>query len=147
MALADEVAGLELKAYVNQPGWSHIADGSYAAAATEIETQLRSSDLMEQIVAYNNLCVARTMLRDFTAAESACDTAVARAKTWERQLGNFNRSASSTALSNRGVLNVLRGNPQEAIADLERASASGSSALMASERNLAYIGRGVADID
>jgi tetratricopeptide (TPR) repeat protein len=137
-ALAQDSSGLELRAYIGEPGWSHIADGSYTEAAKEIQSMLRSADLMEQIAAYNNLCVATTMLREFEAAESACDSAVNRAKRYERQYGNRDRSASSTALSNRGVLNILLGNPDGALADLERASAFNRSDSMAPEGNLAY---------
>ncbi len=139
LAQAEDSSGLELRAYVDQPGWSHIVEGSYAEAAEVIEARLRSVDLIEQIAAYNNLCVARTMLRELEAASAACNSAVNRAKIYERRYGNHDRSATSTALSNRGVLHILMGDAENAIADLERASASNNEIWMTPERNLAFV--------
>ena len=137
---AADTPQLELSAWLDEPGGSLIASGDYLEAASSIELRLRSARPLDKVIAYNNLCVAKTMLGEFDAAESACNAAVTRARSYERSLRFRDRSASAKALSNRGVLNVLTGDLQQAFVDLEKASARSRDASMAPARNLAWLG-------
>ena len=140
-AVAQSTSQLELKAYLNEPGGPEIMEGLYADAEELIETKLSSLKSLDALVAYNNLCVARTMLGEFETAELACNAAVRRAKEMERRTRSRSDRPSATALNNRAVLSIVQGDFERAIADLERASPLERSDRMAQARNLAYIGQ------
>ena len=139
-AFADASEALELSAFENEPGGPQTLSGQFMEAAEIIEQRISRLHSTDKLVAFNNLCVARTMMREFEAAIAACDRAVKQARHLSSTRRTNDRSAHVKALNNRGVLNVLRGSPDAAISDLGRAAnMSIDPDLSAPERNLTYI--------
>jgi Flp pilus assembly protein TadD len=137
---AAEATSFELGAYLNQPGGKQIAERDYASAIRSASLWKSAPGAIDPLVAATNLCVAYTATGAFSEARGACDRAVelARREDAGTSLRSRGETATSRALSNRGVLRALTGNSAGAASDL-RAAAKLKTPWSAVERNLAYL--------
>jgi hypothetical protein len=139
-AQAEGAAAYELASYSNGPGGKELAIGDYAATIARTSVAA-GPDLLTRMIAATNMCVAQTATRAFAAARTSCDRAVelARQVDGPMQRGIRQRtSATARALSNRGVLRALSGDPTSAARDL-RAAAPGSGSWQGAAQNLARL--------
>lgn len=128
----------ELGSYLNSPGGKQIAARDYAGAIKSASSAGGLSAI-EPLVAATNLCVAHTATGAFAEAREACKRAVELAHREDRISGRFpSETASSRALSNRGVLRALTGDSAGAAGDF-REAAKLRAPWSAAERNLAYL--------
>ena len=130
----------ELGYYEDWPGGKELAAHDYAAAIAAASRSGSSADPLIALIGSTNLCVAYTKTGAFKEASKACDAAVTLARSVDSPLvRSLSRdSATSRALSNRGVLRALRGDAARATSDLRAAQKSfGSSEVPA--RNLAHL--------
>jgi Flp pilus assembly protein TadD len=136
---AADATSFELGAYVNWPGGKEIVAGDYASAIKTARAN-GSSNSIDVLVATTNLCVAYTATGAFTEARGACDHAVELARREDAiDLRPFKGgTATSRALSNRGVLRALSGDSTGAASDL-RAAAKLKEAFPAAGSNLAHL--------
>ena len=137
---AEGAAVYELASYSNGPGGKELAMGDYANAMAR-SSAAGMTDIETRLVAATNLCVAQTASRAFAAARTSCDRAVelARRIDGSEQRGiRRGPSATARALSNRGVLRALSGDPTGAARDL-RAAATQSGSWNAAASNLAHL--------
>jgi hypothetical protein len=140
LAHAEGAAAYELASYSNGPGGKEVATGDYAAAITRASLA-GAADLRTRLVAATNLCVAQTASRAFAAARSSCDRAIElahRVDGTEQRGIRRGTSATARALSNRGVLRALSGDPTGAARDL-RAASMESGAWNGAAQNLAHL--------
>jgi hypothetical protein len=130
----------ELGSYLNHPGGKEIAARDYASAIKTASVWKSSAGVMDPLVVATNLCVAYTATGAFPEARGACDRAVELAR--RADAGSSIRvptgTATSRALSNRGVLRALNGDAAGAATDF-RAALKRKEAWAAAERNLAYL--------
>ena len=90
-------------------GTSDLQSGNMDKAITKLKTRLRLRIHRQRAPVLANLCVAYTMKRDFESAEKYCNESIENGWT----LG--------LAYSNRGVMNIARGDIFAAHADFEAA--------------------------
>ena len=150
------VAGLSLNANAAPADYSMVVyedsrlakgvmSGDYDTIKTTVAAlEARGSDDFHTL---NNLCVAYTMTKAFSKAESACDAAVGEDGTPDalfdtdiafgsaRPRKTEARNREAVALSNRGVLRAVTGDMVGAREDFERAAAT-SDTVDAAEINL-----------
>lgn len=122
-------ANYEMAFFSDSAHGSKIQSGKYDQAVEKITAKVHGSGSLQ---VKTNLCVAYTKAGDIAAAESACDAAVAAAKTFRkiRRSSFAVETAAQTraryvaiALSNRGVLNAVKGKFEAARADFDAALA------------------------
>ncbi|HEX7060477.1 MAG TPA: hypothetical protein VF200_00815 [Woeseiaceae bacterium] len=144
IAALPRIAGAEyeLSSYTDPPGGAEIARGDYAAAITAASRRVRWPGVETALVAATNLCVAHTVRREFEAATAPCNEAVALARRSEPTRGVHARTntALARALSNRGVLRALAGDPEGAARDF-RAALRRTRSWDGPERNIAQLER------
>jgi hypothetical protein len=135
---AAERTAFEMGAYTNEPGGSDITKGDYAAAiAAAKHVPMYNSET--SLIALTNLCVAYTITRVFEKATTACDGALTLAKAIDASIQlPLTHAATIRALTNRGVLRAVSGDPLRAAADFRAASGMRGS-WQAPGRNLAYL--------
>ena len=122
-------ANYEMAFFTDSAEGSKILSGSYQKAIDKITQKIHGDDSLH---VKTNLCVAYTKAGDIAAAEAACDAAVVAAKSFRKvRRSGFAVETSSQvrsrymaiALSNRGVLNAVKGNFAAARADFDAALA------------------------
>ncbi len=140
---ADSVA-FHVSVHDDHVGSSEILAQDFAKGARRTQAALR----MEQSVSghsassaelYNNLCIARIKVNNLKKARSTCKKAVSHAMQMVAGIGQNPKSLKrikAAALSNRGVLNMLEGNLDRALADFTKASVL-SPALETVQLNMA----------
>lgn len=142
-AVGAEPLKLELIAYLDRPGGRQIVEEKYYEAIDLAETQVASRKALHRLVAYTNLCVAYTMVGNFTTAKDACEVALDLAKQEDRSTrpsrGNWPMPTVARALSNRGVVEVMLGDTSAAMEDFAAADALDPSTWKAPKRNMAYV--------
>ena len=133
-------SSFEMASYSNWPGGKEIEAGDYDAAIAKTAHGAWRLDETSYLVASTNRCVAYTVKREFAAAESACAKAITLAvRADNMRYHRFPReSATSKAVTNRGVLRALSGNSIGAANDFRKAAAM-RGADEAPNRNLAYL--------
>jgi len=132
---ADQPNKFVMTAYTNGVGGENIVNGNYHAAIEQTQ-RAESTDTMTA----SNQCVAYTMSGQFSAARTACDTAVwsARddvrdiqaAQLWDQQRRQQNLAI---AYSNRSVLDWLSHNDAAAHRDLSKAGTAAPGTAVVSE--------------
>jgi Flp pilus assembly protein TadD len=140
LGAAAEGTSFELGSYLNYPGGKEIAARDYAGAIKSASMAKGHTGISHPLVAATNLCVAYTATGAFPEARSACDRAVELAHREDviASRAFTKETATSRALSNRGVLRALNGDSPGAASDF-RAAAKLRAAWAAAERNLAYL--------
>lgn len=135
-----EGAAFEMASYLDSPGGREVAAGDYAAAIAKATSGASHFHATSPLVASTNLCVAYTVTGVFEAAQNACAKAVTLAKRLDDMPHRrFARStATSKALTNRGVLRAVSGDSAGAATDFRKAAAM-RGADSAASRNLAYL--------
>ncbi len=122
-------ANYEMAFFSDSAQGSKILSGKYGQAIEKITTKIHGGDSLH---VKTNLCVAYTKSGDIAAAEVACNDAVAAAKTFRKvRRSGFSVETSAQVraryvaitLSNRGVLNAVKGNYDAARADFDAALA------------------------
>jgi hypothetical protein len=123
--VADARKPLILASFTDAKGGQSLVDGRTERALEQIGA-MRS--VRRTSAELTNLCVAHTVLRQWSEASAACDAAVARALDMRADAGyrfsSDRRSAdqgAGAALSNRAVLHWLSGETVAAHNDLARA--------------------------
>jgi hypothetical protein len=115
-----------LASFLDAEGGTALVRGHAVRAIQQIESA-REHD--GSAVLLNNLCVARTVLRQFAEARVACDAAVTTAQReldsrnsrWAGEARRLARKVSATAFSNRAVMHWLAQDVLAAQGDYERA--------------------------
>ncbi|MEM9208261.1 MAG: tetratricopeptide repeat protein [Pseudomonadota bacterium] len=119
---------------------SKIAAGQTQFAIDKIEAA--RSRPKDRFFVKNNLCVAYTMTSDFDKAASECDAAVEAVQSKARHLDDIDSVIyaryTAMALSNRGVLRAMLGQPDKARTDFEQARKLPVS-FSASRKNLEHL--------
>lgn len=93
------------------PGTRDIEAGNFDAGIAKLERALsRANHALDRAPALVNLCVALAVTNQLDRAAEYCDAAIANGVSLE------------LAYNNRAVLNLMRGDSQAAIADLEKAA-------------------------
>jgi len=129
-AWSDNVkANYEMAFFSDSAQGSRILSGQYEKAIEKITNKVHGGDTLH---VETNLCVAYTKAGDIAAAEAACDAAVDAAKSF-RKVRRSDFAAETSAqtrarymaivLSNRGVLNAVKGDFDAARADFDAALA------------------------
>ncbi len=136
---AADATSFELGSYVNSPGGKEIAARDYAGAISAARVYGTAGGI-DALVAATNLCVAYTATGAFSEARGPCDRAVelARREDAAAMRPMMRETATSRALSNRGVLRALSGDSTGAASDL-RAAAKRKDAFAAAASNLAHL--------
>lgn len=136
---ADQPNKFVMTAYVNGVGGENIVNGNYQAAIEQTQ-RAESTDTTTA----SNQCVAYTMSAQFTAARTACDTAVvsARQDAWAlpgTQLWDQQRKQQNLAIaySNRSVLDWLSHDNAAAHRDLSRAGSADPGIAVVSQNSSA----------
>lgn len=136
--LADNTRPM-LASFVDVEGGKALVSGRAERAVEQIESA-RAHDT--RAVTLNNLCVARTVLRQFAEARVACDAAVitaqreldSRSSRWPGEARRLARKISATAYSNRAVMHWLAHDVLAAQGDYEQARKLAPKSLFV-ERN------------
>jgi hypothetical protein len=138
-AASADAASFELGSYLNHPGGKEIVARDYAGAIKSASTAKTYTSL-DPLVGATNLCVAYTATGAFPDARDACDRAVEIARREDALAGSRipSGTATSRALSNRGVLRALIGDSAGAAEDF-RAASKLANAWPAAGRNLAHL--------
>lgn len=110
----------------NQAYGEALIAGNYDAAIKSLTGKYKRR--RESFAASNNLCVAYVKAGNTEQAEPACDAAVKKSRLKPRE-------DRAIALSNRGVLRALAGDPFGALYDLQAATRLETRARVA-EQNL-----------
>lgn len=97
----------------NQAFGAALIAGNYGAAINSLAG--KNKPRRESFAASNNLCVAYVKAGNTEQAELACDAAVKKSRLKPRE-------DRAIALSNRGVLRALAGDPFGALYDLQAAT-------------------------
>jgi Flp pilus assembly protein TadD len=141
LAASAEGKSFEMASYLGFPGGREVVTGDYKAAIASASKAKAGPSALSPLVSATNLCVAYTATGAFPEARGACDRAVELARREDamatRPLAASN-TATSRALSNRGVLRALNGDASGAAGDF-RAAAKLRHADSAAARNLAYL--------
>ena len=141
LGAAADVSAFELGSYSSYPGGKEIAARDYAGAIKSASAMKGYAGVTEPLVAATNLCVAYTATGAFPDARAACDRALELARREDAMASTrFHATATATsrALSNRGVLRALNGDAAAAASDF-RAAAKLRASWAAAERNLAFL--------
>lgn len=132
---ADQPNKFVMTAFVNGAGGENIVNGNYQAAIEQTQ-RAESSDT----TTVTNQCVAYTMSGQFSAARSACDTAVWSARDDVRQIQatqlwdqERRQQALAIAYSNRSVLDWLSHDNAAAHRDLSRAGSAAPGTAVVSQ--------------
>lgn len=120
---------LHVSVHDDHPGASEILTGKLTAGERRTKTALRleqsiSGDSTTTAELYNNLCVAQIKRNKIDAARKTCTRAVSHAMRMVAGIGqnpNALKRVKAAALSNRGVVNMLDGNLDRALADFTKA--------------------------
>ncbi|MFK8029943.1 MAG: hypothetical protein AB8G18_06855 [Gammaproteobacteria bacterium] len=126
---ADNVA-LHVSVHDDHIGASEILDRDFAKGALRTKAALRmetsiSGHSATSAELHNNLCIAMIKQNNLKKARSTCKRAVSHAMQMVAGIGQHPKSlkrVKAAALSNRGVLNMLDGNLDRALADFRKAS-------------------------
>ncbi len=125
-ALACAANGNELNGYMmsiqaNAPGIEHLRAGDYRKAIAASRSVLAEPGW--QAAAYNNICIAYTVLKEYQRAGHACAKVVKilRAAKARRRATRSDPAGLAMAYSNRGVLRALTENLQGAERDFTKA--------------------------
>ena len=115
---------LVMSVYLDAVGGDSVLAGNYQGAINEISRRSPTGNLGWLAVATNQ-CVAYTMTHQWEQAKANCDAAIVDARAHDAD-GVFDFSAGwakrlATAYSNRAVLNWLRNQKREAVADVTKA--------------------------
>lgn len=139
-AASADATAFELGSYLNHPGGKEIVARDYAGAIKTASITKLPTSVMDPLVGATNLCVAYTATGAFPEARGACDLAVEISRKEDAlSSGRFpSGTATSRALSNRGVLRALVGDSAGAANDF-RAAAKLANAWPAARRNLAHL--------
>jgi hypothetical protein len=125
-AVAQESApkAMMLASFLDAPGGKALVEGHTEKASRQI------GDRVDSAREKTNLCVLRTLERNFADARGACDSAVEAAKRsrsfvkrWDRSKMRHANEVATVALSNRAVMNWLAGDTGAAYVDLANARA------------------------
>ena len=120
-------ANYDMAFFTDSAQGSMILSGKYEMAIQKITTKVHRDDSLH---VKTNLCVAYTKAGDIEAAEAACEAAVTAAKNFRkvRRSGFAVETPAQArarfmaiALSNRGVLNAVKGDFEAARADFDAA--------------------------
>ena len=139
-ATAADATSFELGSYLNSPGGKQIVARDYAAAIKSASLAATYGAGLDPLVGATNLCVAYTATGAFAEAREACERAVEMARREDSFASTRfpSNSATSRALSNRGVLRALIGDSAGAASDF-RAAVKVTDAWPAAKRNLAHL--------
>ncbi len=126
---ADHVA-FHVSVHDDHAGSSEILTQDFTAGARRTQAALRMEKTISGHSAtsaelYNNLCIARIKQDNFKKARTTCTRAVSHAMQMVAGIGQNPKSfkrIKAAALSNRGVLNMLEGKLDRALADFTKAS-------------------------
>ncbi len=126
---ADSFA-LHVSVHEGHAGASNILNGDFVLGDRRTRTALRieqsvSGDSTTTAELYNNLCIAQIKRDDLKKARRTCKRAVSHAMRMVAGIGQNPTSlkrVKAAALSNRGVVNMLEGNLDRALADFTRAN-------------------------
>lgn len=121
-ALGNELNGYMMSIQVNAPGIEHLRAGDYRKAVAASRSVLAEPGW--RAAAYNNICVAYTILQDYQRAGNACAKVVKILRaTQARRRGSLRSDPASLAMaySNRGVLRALTDDLQGAGQDFAKA--------------------------
>ncbi len=121
-AKGNELNGYMMSIQANAPGIEHLRAGDYRKAIAASRSVLAEPGW--QAAAYNNICVAYTILKDYQRAQHACGKAVKILRAAKaRQRGARGKGSASLAMaySNRGVLRALTDDLQSAAQDFTKA--------------------------
>lgn len=121
-ASGNRLNGYMMSVQANGPGIEHLRAGDYRKAIAASRPVL--SEPGWQAAAYNNTCVAYTILQDYQRARHACGKAVKilRAAKARQRAGRGAIPASlAMAYSNRGVLRALTNDLKSAEQDFAKA--------------------------
>lgn len=121
-ANGNELNGYMMSIRANAPGIEYLRAGDYRRAIAASRSVLAEPGW--QAAAYNNTCVAYTILQDYKRARHACGKAVKilrAAKARQRGARDGIPAGLAMAYSNRGVLRALTGDLQKAQEDFSRA--------------------------
>jgi Flp pilus assembly protein TadD len=126
---ADSFA-LHVSVHDNHAGSSELLEGKFVVGERRTKTALRmeqsiSGDSVTSAELYNNLCIAQIKRNSLDTARTTCKRAVSHAMRMVAGIGQDPlalKRVKAAALSNRGVLNMLNGNLDRALADFNRAS-------------------------
>lgn len=123
-------------------GARQLAAQDYAGTVEVLSPVLSIQTKYEQAT---NLCVANTMLGQFSKAERQCSKAsrYARSQNSIQNYGLTSRDRRALALNNLGVLRVLQGNNDEAVALFKEAASREARAM----NNLAAVEQAVSSED
>lgn len=134
----------EMKVYANSPGGRQVLDENYASAIKAAKRKAGKGG--ETGIAANlTLCAALTKTGQLEDAEIACTKAVtlAERRKVNRPLPLYGYDTRqqdfATALSNRGVLRAVSGDPDGAARDFRDAAKVARTAAEVSRRNLAFL--------
>ncbi len=115
---------MTLASFLDAPGGKALVQGRTEKAGRQI------GDRVDSAREKTNLCVLRTLERNFADARGACDSAVTAAersrsfvKRWDRTKMRHANKVATVALSNRAVMNWLAGDTGAAYVDLANARA------------------------
>ena len=114
--------GYMMSIQANAPGIEHLRAGDYRKAIAASRSVLAEPGW--QAAAYNNTCVAYTILQDYQRARHACGKAVKilrAAKARQRGARGAIPASLAMAYSNRGVLRALTDDLKKAEQDFSRA--------------------------
>lgn len=140
----------EMKAYVDYAGGRQVIAGDYAVAI-QAASRAAEQDGERGMIANTNLCVAFTKTGQFARAEAACTRALTLAERSRvsvpllRYGYDVRQQDIVTALSNRGVLRAVSGDPLGAARDFREATGVAGTAVDVPRRNLTYLEASVAD--
>ncbi len=121
-AYSNELNGYMMSIQVNAPGIEHLRAGHYRKAIAASRSVRDEPGW--RTAAYNNMCVAHTILKDYQRADYACAKTVNILRAAKaRQRGSLRSDTTSLAMaySNRGVLRALTGDLQGAEQDFTKA--------------------------
>jgi len=116
---------LMLVSFVDAPGGQALLKGNADKAIRQV---FKPEEASNPALAFSNLCVAHTVLRQWDEARPACDAAVtaaeknqARFSRWPSENRRLSNKVAAAALSNRAVMNWLADDAFAAQRDFERA--------------------------
>jgi Flp pilus assembly protein TadD len=138
LGAAAETSSFELGSYLDYPGGKQIAARDYGGAIRSASGAKSYAGAIEPLIAATNLCVALTATGAFPDARGACDRALELARREDASARLPTETATSRALSNRGVLRALNGDSTGAASDF-RAAAKMKSPWAAAVRNLEFL--------
>ena len=114
-------AGFRVAAYQDTLGYAQIADTDYQAAQQRTAPRHRWA---QRYTVSSNRCIAQLMADQAQAALESCTEALANVPAVSSQTFPLRsrRAALATILSNRGVVHMALGEPEQAERDFQRAA-------------------------